>query len=151
MNEKIWEQQQDESNRDYQFFRLYLLSSPRPTLEKLAEMIGKSRSRICGIAAEHDWRGRAAAYDADLLEEARQTIKQELPTLLLRQWRDAAEISARAAAELKQRDLSRASFKSLNEIYATGNLQIQKLAELLKVFDDNTADKALTINIIPAE
>lgn len=149
ITENSWERQADESVRDYEYFRMYLLSTPR-SLEKLAETIQKSASRIRGIAAAHDWRGRAAAYDASIMEEARQAIRHELPAVIMRQWRDSAEIAARAAAELRTRDMARASFKSLNEIYATFSLQLQKLAETLKVMED-TGDKNLTIKIVRAE
>ena len=150
MEEKIWERRDDEGADQYQTFCNYLQMVPR-NASKCAEMAGKSASTINRWAARYDWRQRATAYDSALLEETRQTIKQQLPRLLLRQWQDSADIFSAAAAELKRRDLSKASFKSLNEIAGNFALQMQKITEQLKIFDNTGDSGEMTIRIVDAE
>ena len=150
MEEKIWERRDDESAEQYQAFSSYLRMTPR-NASKCAEMAEKSASTISRWAARYDWRRRAAAYDESLLEEVRQAIRQQLPALLLSQWQDSADIFSAAAAELKRRDMSKASFKSLNEICANFSARLERITEQLKVFDDTDDSDEMTIHIVDAE
>ena len=150
MEEKIWERRDDESAEQYQAFSSYLRMTPR-NASKCAEMAEKSASTISRWAARYDWRRRAAAYDESLLEEVRQAIRQQLPALLLSQWQDSADIFSAAATELKRRDMSKASFKSLNEICANFAARLERITEQLKIFDNTDDSGEMTIHIVDAE
>lgn len=150
MKNDAWDKQPDETTEQYGYFREFLLMKPVRRIEAVAQIVQKSPSHIRALAAKHDWRERAEKYDKATLDAARETIRRRLPEVLIRQWNDSIEIAARAADELRRRDLSKASFKSLNEILANTHAQSQKIAEILDVLGDTDNSGELTINIVNA-
>lgn len=151
MENTAWERLPNETAEQYQYFREFLLMRPVRRIDSVAQIVQKSPSHIRALAAKYDWRTRAEKYDNTLLDSARETIRRRLPEVLIKQWNDCTEIAALAAAELRRRDLAKASFKSLNEILANSHVQSQKIAELLHVMDDTSNDNTLQIKIISAE
>lgn len=147
-NEKIWEQQEGEGQKLYSAFQIYLKNR---NVEMTAKTLQKSASYIRTIAAKFDWKTRAAEFDKSLLEETRQELKRELAQFFKQQWLDCTELQKKAIDALRQKDLKNASFKSLNEIYhSAAQLQL-KLADQLKLFDDEAVeDKNIEIRIVPA-
>lgn len=146
-----WQRQEGETSKQYELFCKYL-KMPRRSIEKLANEVKLSAVYIRRIAAEKQWRDRAAEYDESCLETAREEVRRLVAEGLVKQYEMYQSLQAKAASELLQRDMSKASFKSLNEIVATAGTGIFKIAEALKVFEDSAqVDKNVTIHIIGAE
>ena len=101
---KLWERQENETDAAFSAFKVYLELDER-SYPKVAEKLSKS------------WKNRAVAWDNSLLEELRLREKQNLSKTIRRQLKDLKNFQERAAEELNQKDLSKASVKSLNEMY----------------------------------
>lgn len=144
-----WEQQEGEKLNQYQAFRIYLETR---SVAKCSEMTNLSESQIRRLMSKNDWKYRAAKFDASLIDEARQEVKRKFTSKLMERWEHCDELQQRAFEALKARDLTKASFKSLNEIYhSAAQLQL-KTAELMKIFDaDAEPDKNIEIRIVSAE
>lgn len=144
---EIWKQQRGEGDKVYNAFKCYLKCR---NIENVSKTLNKSISYTRNLASKHEWRRRAAEFDAALFEEARQEIKAELSQVLRRRWSDCAELQEAAIEALRAKDLRAASFKSLNEIYHTAAQLQLKLLETFKILDDDAGDNQnLTINIVP--
>ena len=88
-------------------------SDRKPSVKKLS----KSASLLYRWANKFDWKNRAIAWDNSLLEELRIKEKQNLSRTIRRQLKDLQNFQSKAADSLSQKDLSKASVKSLNEMY----------------------------------
>ena len=109
-----WEQQEGEKIKQYQAFQCYLETR---SVKKVAEMLNLSEARIRRLMTQNDWKYRAAKFDFSVIEEARQEVKRKFTNKLIERWERCEELQQRAFEALKQKDLTNASFKSLNEIY----------------------------------
>ena len=143
---EIWQQQEGESNRIYSAFTCYLKCR---NMEKVAKTLNKSENYVRNLAARQNWKARAAEFDASILEETRQELKKELAQNLKNQWKDCTELQGAAIEALRAKDLSKAGFRSLNEIYHSAAVLQLKLLETFKILDEGNDSKNLTINIIP--
>ena len=113
---KLWERQENETDAAFSAFKVYLELEER-SYKKVAEKLKKSTTLIYRWASRFDWENRAVAWDNSLLEELRLREKQNLSKTIRRQLKDLKNFQERAAEELNQKDLSKASVKSLNEMY----------------------------------
>ena len=143
---KIWDRLEDENAQKFFLFQHYLQTR---SIEKVAKKFEKSISYIRNLAGKYCWRERAAEFDCSLIEDARAEIKSKLAANLLRQWTDCTELQQSAISALRAKDLSKASFKSLNEIYHSAAQLQFKLAENLKLLEREPKKDELTINIVP--
>lgn len=103
MNEdnKIWEQQEGEGQKLFQYFQIYLKTR---NAEKVAKEVNKSATYIRNLAAKFDWKTRAAEFDKSLLEETRQELKRELAKVFKQQWLDCTELQKKAIDALGEKD-----------------------------------------------
>ena len=150
--QKIWERRADESSKAFGAFKTYLFLSNRSCTE-VAKMQHKTPQHIRRWASKYDWQERAAAWDNSLIEEARQSLKIDLPAKIKTQWQTSGALLEQAAAALAKKDMSAAGFRSLAEIYTgAANLQL-KIIEMLKLLESDNSDteKNLTINIVAAD
>lgn len=148
--QKSWERRADENATFFNYFNCYLQNGG--DVEKTAEALKKSVTHIRNLAARYEWRERRAVFNESLMEAARADLKQELINKLRLQWRNCDLLQDAALKALLSRDLCKASFKSLNEIYhSAAQLQL-KLADELKLFEPNETgeDNNLTIRIVRA-
>ena len=113
---KLWERQENETDAAFSAFKTYLGMDDR-SLQKVSTKLSKSRQLINRWASRFDWKNRAVAWDNSLLEELRLREKQNLSKTIRRQLKDLKNFQERAAEGLNQKDLSKASVKSLNEMY----------------------------------
>lgn len=128
-----WERQEGEGEKVYQAFMEYLSCR---SYEKVADRLKKSPAYIKKIAGVWKWRSRAAEYDKSLLEEARAQMKAEITQALMGQWRNALELQGLTMAAFREKDFSKASFKSLNEIYSASVALQMKLIDQFKLLED---------------
>ena len=144
---QIWLQQEGESGKAYDAFKIYLETR---NVKKVAETLQKSYSYTRDLAARNNWRERCRAFDSFNIEEARQKIIQAAANRLWANWLACHELQEAALAALRLKDLTKASFKSLNEIFHSAFQAEMKLLEANKIFDYSDGnDNNLTINIIP--
>lgn len=141
-----WEQQPAESKQHFDAFRLYLESR---NIKIVAASIQKSYSHTRNWASRFNWTARARDFDNFNLEQARQKVVKDLSKCLLKNWTDNNDLQSSALDALKQKDLSKCSFRTLAEIYHAAFERQIELLNVFKVLDDTGADKELTINIIP--
>jgi len=113
---KLWERLKNETDAAFSAFKVYLELEER-SYQKVAEKLRKSCTLIRRWATKFDWKNRAVAWDNSLLEELRMREKQNLSKTIRRQLKDLKNFQERAAEGLNQKDLSKASVKSLNEMY----------------------------------
>lgn len=149
-NGNAWDRLPNETAEHYGYFREFLLMTPVRRLETVAQTVQKSPSHIRSLASKYDWKDRAAKFDSSLMDAARETIRRRLPEVLTRQWNNCVEIASKVVTELLQRDLSKASYKSLNELLAISLSQSQKSAEVLDALNDTHKNGEMTINIVRA-
>lgn len=149
--DEIWKRQQGEPEKAFSAFLKFLLMEGGRTFVKVAELCGCSESLIRRWADRYDWRKRTRAYDNSKLDEVRQRVIQEQSARIMQQWLDCVALQTAAMTAFRAKDLSKASFKSLNEIYHAACERQAKLLEYLGVNGtDKGDDKNLTIKIIPA-
>lgn len=113
---KPWERLENETDAAFSAFKAYLELDER-SYKKVAEKLKKSASLIYRWADKFDWKNRAIAWDNSLLEELRLKEKQNLSRTVKRQLKELQNFQERAAECLSKKDLSKASVKSLNEMY----------------------------------
>lgn len=131
---KLWERMNKETDAAFSYFKIYLELDER-SCKKVAEKLKKSTTLIYRWADKFDWKNRAVAWDNSLLEELRIKEKQNLSKTIRRQLENLKIFQERAADGLNQKNLSKASVKSLNEMYHSA-LQAQwKLLEKIGVTD----------------
>lgn len=144
-----WERREGESEKHYHAFKLYLETRDA---QKCSEMTNLSVSHIRRLMAKNDWKYRAAKFDSSLMEEARQEIKRNFASKMIERWKICDELQQRAFEALQKKDLSKASFKTLNEIFHSA-VQLQlNLADKLKFWEEKQeTPQNFVINIIPKE
>ncbi len=135
MKSKPWERLPDESGAAFAAFKCYLELDER-NIQKVSTELSKSRQLITRWASEYDWKERAIAYDNSLLEDVRRDIRRMISREIKRQWQDSIEFQKLSAAALKKKDMSKGSFKSLNEIYHSARAAQWELYDRLKL-DEN--------------
>ena len=113
---KLWERLKNETDAAFSAFTTYLELDER-SYSKVAEKLQKSLTLIRRWAKQFDWKNRAVAWDNSLLEELRIKEKQNLSKTIRRQLENLKIFQERAADGLNQKNLSKASVKSLNEMY----------------------------------
>ena len=113
---KQWERLKNETDTAFLAFKTYLEMDDR-SLQKVSTKLSKSRQLINRWATKFDWKNCAVAWDNSLLEELRIKEKQNLSKTIRRQLKDLQNFQSKAADSLSQKDLSKASVKSLNEMY----------------------------------
>lgn len=113
---KPWERLENETDAAFSAFKTYLELDER-SCRKVAEKLKKSTTLIHRWADKFDWKNRAIAWDNSLLEELRIKEKQNLSKTIRRQLKELKNFQEKAADGLSQKDLSKASVKSLNEMY----------------------------------
>jgi hypothetical protein len=90
ISQQLWSRRQSESAVDYQLFTAWLqLAAPRH-FRKAAESLGCSVYRLRRLAALHDWKSRAAAFDNFRALLASQALEQLLSDEKLN-WQERAE------------------------------------------------------------
>ena len=136
-----------ESDKSYSAFKLYLF---KRNYADIAKTLQVTDSHIRNLAAKFDWRERADSYDAEILSQAAAQMKAELAEKLLGQWQATTKLQDSALTALLDKDLSRCSYRSLNEIFhSAAQLQL-KLVDLLGLLQPKTNDSNnLEIRIIP--
>lgn len=129
-----WERLENESDVAFSAFKTYLEMEDR-SIEKVSKKLSKSAALLYRWSRQFDWKKRAIAWDNSLLEELRIKEKQNLSKTIRRQLENLKIFQERAADGLNQKNLSKASVKSLNEMYHSA-LQAQwKLLEKIGVTD----------------
>lgn len=67
---KPWEQQQGESAKAFEAFKVYLDMGSERSIRAVGEKLGKSSTLMARWSSTHGWVERVAAYDADLRQQA---------------------------------------------------------------------------------
>lgn len=146
---KSWEQQPSESGANFNAFQKFL---ELRCVKSVAKVIQKTYSSTRRTASKFDWARRARDFDNFNLEQARQKIVKDLAAHLIQNWTQNDQLQAAAFDGINAKDLSRCSFKTLNEILHSAFERQIKLLEVFKVFDSVAADddrNNLTIRIVP--
>lgn len=146
---KKWERRADESEKAYAAFKMYLDMENR-SLSKLAENLSKSRQSLQQWAAKFDWKNRAAAWDSELLRQLQQKILGRYVKFLERQWKIDERLQLQIEKILEEKDMSKISWKSLNEMHRANMIEINNIIEILNAYKES-ADSNITINITAAE
>ncbi len=143
-----WERLEKESDAAFSAFKIYLELDER-NYPKVAEKLSKSLTLIKRWAKEYDWKNRAIAWDNSLLEELRKQEKQKLSKTFKRQLKDLQNFQAKAADGLNQKDLTKASVKSLNEMYHAALQAHWSLLEKLGVtnVEENSVEDDVIIEL----
>ena len=129
-DQHLWQRQPNEPAADYQLFTCWLeLPAPR-RFSRTAAALGCSVYRLRRLAARHNWRSRAAAFDnhrADassraldqLLRQETLDWKQRAEQFRLQEWALHEEMlqAARAAAREVRKHPNRVSLHGLVKLY----------------------------------
>lgn len=129
---KEWERLPDESDAAFTAFKCYLELSER-SAEKVSKELKKSASLIYRWAKQFNWKERARAYDNSILEDVRNDIRRTISREIKRQWKDSIDFQILAGNALRAKDMSKSSFKSINEIYHSARQAQWELYERLKI------------------
>ena len=143
-----WQRRANESDAAFSAFKTYLETDGR-SLQKVSTKLSKSRQLINRWASKFDWKNRAVAWDNSLLEELRIKEKQNLSKTIKRQLKELKNFQEKAADGLSQKDLSKASVKSLNEMYHAALQAHWSLLEKLGVtnVEENSAEDDVIIEL----
>ena len=143
-----WERLEKETDAAFTAFKTYLELDER-SYKKVAEKLKKSATLIYRWADKFDWKNRAVAWDNSLLEELRIKEKQNLSKTIKRQLKELKNFQEKAADGLSQKDLSKASIKSLNEMYHAALQAHWSLLEKLGVtnVEENSAEDDVIIEL----
>ena len=143
-----WERLENETDAAFTAFKTYLEMDDR-SLQKVSTKLSKSRQLINRWASKFDWKNRAVAWDNSLLEELRIKEKQNLSKTIKRQLKELKNFQEKAADGLSQKDLSKASVKSLNEMYHSALQAHWSLLEKLGVtnVEENSAEDDVIIEL----
>ena len=139
-----WQRQENESDKAYQAFKIYLESENR-SLQKVAKSLHKDPTLIRRWSAKYDWRKRAAAYDSSILEEVRKSkIRQRQKDIEL-QSETGRNFVKKALEVLKNTSAQKGSFYSAVQMAELGFKLVNE------AYDFDTASEKenseITINI----
>ena len=143
---KSWNRLENESDAAFEAFKIYLELDER-SIEKVSKALSKSASLIYRWASQYNWRERARDFDNSILEDVRQEIKRSLSREIKRQWKESIALQRLSFEALSVKDMSKASFKSLNEIYNSARQAQWEIVDRLKL--DETDDN-IKIEIVDA-
>ncbi len=139
----MWHRRSDESNEAWEAFEKYLFGSR--SYNRVATELKKSGTLIYRWAHKYGWKERAAAYDNELLEKVRNEARRDLSERYRRILADAIAFQEKASAALREKDLSKASVKSLTELFGMAKDTELAIYELLKM---NEPARDMEIKII---
>lgn len=122
-----WERRPEESEKNYEAFWCYVSIGTGRTFQEVAKRLSKSRVIIERWARANDWRNRAAAWDASIIEEAHEKAVKDYAAMIERHIKLGQLLQKNAVDGLKDRDLKKASFHSLVTMMNAG-VQIEKAA-----------------------
>lgn len=143
---KSWNRLENESDAAFEAFKIYLELDER-SYRQVAVELRKSDTLIRRWASQYNWRERAAAWDNSILEDVRQEIKRSLSREIKRQWKESIALQRLSFDALSTKDMNKASFKSLNEIYNSARQAQWEIVDRLKL--DETDDN-IKIEIVDA-
>ena len=143
---KSWNRLENESDAAFEAFKIYLELDER-SLQKVANLLHKNGAVIRRWASQYNWRERARDFDNSILEDVRQEIKRSLSREIKRQWKESIALQRLSFEALSVKDMSKASFKSLNEIYCSARQAQWDIVDRLKL--DETDDN-IKIEIVDA-
>ena len=124
--DKIWLQRPNEGDKPYAAFWCYVsLGLGNRTFQKVSDSVGKNRKLIERWASAYEWTKRVKAYDASIVEEARQQAIDEEAEMLVRHRKLGQLLQKNAVDGLKDRDMNKASFHSLTLMIERG-IQIER-------------------------
>lgn len=143
---KSWNRLENESDAAFEAFKIYLELDER-SYAKVGQKLGKSKTLIDRWGKQYDWQERARDFDNSILEDVRQEIKRSLSRAIKRQWKESIALQRLSFDVLSTKDMSKASFKSLNEIYNSARQAQWDIVDRLKL--DETDDN-IKIEIVDA-
>ncbi len=143
---KSWERLENESDAAFEAFKIYLELDDR-SYHQVAVELRKSDTLIRRWASQYNWRERASAWDNSILEDVRNDIRRSLSREIKRQWKESIALQRLSFDALSTKDMSKASFKSLNEIYSSARQAQWEIVDRLKL--DETDDN-IKIEIVDA-
>lgn len=145
---KTWDKRREESNGAYYAFSMYL-EMPNRSIQKVADLLSKKRQQIDDWARKFDWRDRAAAYDSSIVEALRQDKIKRRKKLAEKLDTVGYLMLDRAEEAFNAFNTQRISPRAATDMVDVGSkIAIQALE--LGNAEEDTADKALTINIVRA-
>lgn len=130
----------------YEAFKEYLRLR---SCAKVAQKCSKNRSLICRWSSQNDWVARARAYDNALFENLREKTAAEKSAAIEAQWNGYRELFRKSMTAFNEKDFTKASFKSLNEIAATASEKMFEILDRLEEAGGGNETK-ITIERVPA-
>lgn len=139
----IWERREDEGDEAWAAFSVYL--TQERMIKKVAERVGKSPTLLYRWSSKYEWQARATAFDNSLIEELRSDTRRQLAKRYRKILSDVVSFQERASEELRRKDLSKASVKSLTELFSMAKDTELAVLELLKM---NEPAREMEIRIV---
>jgi hypothetical protein len=146
---RIWERQENESDKEYKAFQKYL-DMPERSLPKLAESLSRTRQSIQDWAFKYKWRERAIAYDNSIREDIRRETARAMTRELKKQWDFSVKMLDKLRLVFEEKELAKVSWKSWNEMYEAGRRSQYEITERqgIKPAED---ESEITVNIVTAQ
>ena len=141
-------QASDESEKAYSAFKFYLETENR-SLQKVSEMLSKSRQLLTRWSNKYHWKERVAAWDSSILEGVRKLKADKLKKRIERREKIGLMLQMRAAQALQEKDLSKTGVKSLVEMLCAGRDFEDSAAELENIQENVTDSDDVTIIELP--
>ena len=122
---KLWERQENETNKAFQAFCIYRDLGAGRTLAAVAEKLRKSYDLIRRWSKNYFWQNRADAWDKMISEKAAQKAAEEYSKMLEVQINLGKMLQAKAAKAIQNIDFENVSVKSLPSIVNAINVGVE--------------------------
>lgn len=151
MDERIWEQQPDESSKAYEAFVFYRDLGAGRTMIEVARSLKKSYSLIRRWSENWNWDERASAWDNHLTEKAADKAAQEYAQMIERQISIGKMLQARAAKAIQSLDFAKVSARALPALMKMMESGVRIEQSAREIAATQNPQKSLTIKIVAQE
>lgn len=140
---KPWEQQQGESAKAFEAFKVYLEMGPDRSQQAVANQLSKSRQLIARWSATHGWVERVAAYNADLQSQAHDKAVKSAQKMSERHIKLALQLQEKAIQALSKMKPEELDPKNLIAfIREATKLERENRADIVQATDPSKGEAA---------
>ena len=120
MGSKPWHMQPGESAKAYQAFQAYVDMGAERSLERLGQMLDKSRTHLGVWSARFDWQARVRAFDEAATAKASDRALEDAAAVRARQAQHARAIQLRAMPKIASMDPGDMSMSEATRAWQVG-------------------------------
>lgn len=151
MDERIWEQLPNETNKAYEAFVFYRDLGAGRTMIEVARSLKKSYSLIRRWNDDWDWDTRASAWDNYISEKAADKAAHEYAQMIERQINIGKMLQARAAKAIQSMDFAKVSARALPALMKMMESGVRIEQSAREIAANQNPQKSLTIKIVAQE